>query len=197
MIQQQERAEKFFRAIQRDAERRRKEIIDQIDKEVAAETEKLEQAELQIANDRVKYESERIQAQTNSQLAKATTEISAELAACRSKITTEVFMQVVHRLKEFVKTPEYSTWLETGISQMEKLLGADMTIYAAADQLDQVKQCLKNIGIECAVQADEAIHLGGVRGEKGNKKIDDTLDSRLKEQADWFYQNSGLSIAIQ
>ena len=40
MIQEQERAEKFFRAIRRDASRRRKEITQQIDAYIAAETEK-------------------------------------------------------------------------------------------------------------------------------------------------------------
>ena len=42
MIQEQERAEKFFRAIRRDASRRRKEITQQIDAYIAAETEKAE-----------------------------------------------------------------------------------------------------------------------------------------------------------
>ena len=114
MIQQQERAEKFFRAIRRDAERRRKQIISQIDEYIAAETEKIEQAELQSANERVQYETQRIQSQTNSQLAKETTEISAELAAYRSAITKEVFEQAAQKLAVFVKSQQYQQWLSDG-----------------------------------------------------------------------------------
>ncbi len=197
MIQQQERAEKFFRAIRRDAERRRKQIISQIDEYIAAETEKIEQAELQSANERVQYETQRIQSQTNSQLAKETTEISAELAAYRSAITKEVFEQVAQKLAVFVKSQQYQQWLSDGLGQMEKLLGAGMTVYAAPAQVEQVEKAVAMAKVDCTVKADENIHLGGVRAEKGSKKVDDTLDSRLKSQEDWFYQNSGLSIAIQ
>ena len=42
MIQEQERAEKFFRAMQRDAERRRREIAKQVDSYTAAETERVQ-----------------------------------------------------------------------------------------------------------------------------------------------------------
>ncbi len=197
MIQQQERADKFFRAIRRDAEQRRKEIVQQIDSYISAETEKAEAEELRSAQDRVRYENERIQAQTNSRLAKATTEISAELAAKRTAITTEVFELAANRLKEFAKGEEYAAWLEKGLKEMAGLLGSGMTVYTRGQDVEIVKQVAAKVGADCTVQVDEAILVGGVRAEKGSKKVDDTLDSRLKSQEDWFYQNSGLSIAIQ
>ncbi len=197
MIQQQERAEKFFRAIRRDAERRRKEIKQQIDSFIQQETDKVEQAEQQAADERVRYESERVQAETNSRLSKATIEVSADLAASRSAITAQVFGQVAQQLVEFTKTEEYIQWLADGLKQMQTLLGDDMTVYAAQNDVQQVEKAVKQAGVCCKVAVAKDIQVGGVRAEKGSKKVDDTLDSRLKAQEDWFYQNSGLSIAIQ
>lgn len=197
MIQQQERADKFFRAIRRDAEQRRKEIVQQIDSYITAEAEKAETEELRSAQDRVRYENERIQAQTNSRLAKATTDISAELAAKRTAITNTVFDLAASRLKEFAKTEEYADWLAKGLKEMAGLLGSDMTVFTRKEDVEIVKKAAAQVDAKCIVEVDEAILVGGVRAEKGSKKVDDTLDSRLKAQEDWFYQNSGLSIAIQ
>ncbi len=197
MIQQQERADKFFRAIRRDAEQRRKEIVQQIDSYITAEEEKAETEELRSAQDRVRYENERIQAQTNSRLAKAATDISAELAAKRTAITNEVFDLAASRLKEFAKTEEYADWLTKGLKEMAGLLGSDMVVFTRKEDVEIVKKAAVQVNAPCTVEVDDAILVGGVRAEKGSKKVDDTLDSRLKAQEDWFYQNSGLSIAIQ
>lgn len=197
MIQQQERAEKFFRAIRRDAERRRKDIMQQIDSFIQQETDKVEQAEQQAADERVRYESDRVQAETNSRLSKATIDVNADLAASRSKITEKVFGQVAQQLGEFTKTEAYIQWLAEGLKEMQALLGDGMTVYAGKNDVQRVEKAAQQAGVCCNVAVAEEIQVGGVRAEKGRKKVDDTLDSRLKSQEDWFYQNSGLSIAIQ
>lgn len=197
MIQEQERAEKFFRAIRRDASRRRKEITQQIDAYIAAETEKAEAEAQRTADDRVKYESDRIQAQTNSRLAKATTETSAHLAACRNEITRQVFDQAKAKLLAYVQTPDYLTWLSQSFDSMASMLGAGMTVYVCPRDLPALKKLQAEKGVDCQLQADENIVIGGLRAENNAKTADDTLDSRLADQEDWFFQNAGLSIAIQ
>ena len=197
MIQEQERAEKFFRAIRRDASRRRKEITQQIDAYIAAETEKAEAEAQRTADDRVKYESDRIQAQTNSRLAKATTETSARLAACRNEITRQVFDQAKAKLLAYVQTPEYLTWLDQSLESMASLLGAGMTVYVCPRDLPALEKLRASKGVDCQLQADENILIGGLRAENNTKTADDTLDGRLADQEDWFFQSAGLSIAIQ
>lgn len=197
MIQEQERAEKFFRAIRRDASRRRKEITQQIDAYIAAETEKAEAEAQRTADDRVKYESDRIQAQTNSRLAKATTETSAHLAACRNEITRQVFDQAKAKLLAYIQTPDYLTWLSQSFDSMASMLGAGMTVYVCPRDLPALKKLQAEKGVDCQLQADENIVIGGLRAENNAKTADDTLDGRLADQEDWFFQNAGLSIAIQ
>ncbi len=197
MIQEQERAEKFFRAIRRDASRRRKEITQQIDAYIAAETEKAEAEAQRTADERVKYESDRIQAQTNSRLAKATTDTSAHLAACRNEITRQVFDQAKAKLLAYVQTPDYLTWLSQSFDSMASMLGAGMTVYVCPRDLPALKKLLAEKGASCQLQADETIVIGGLRAENDAKTADDTLDGRLADQEDWFFQNAGLSIAIQ
>ncbi len=197
MIQEQERAEKFFRAIRRDASRRRKEITEQIDAYIAAETEKADAEAQRTADDRVKYESDRIQAQTNSRLAKATTETSAHLAACRNEITRQVFDQAKAKLLAYVQTPDYLTWLSQSFDSMASMLGAGMTVYVCPRDLSALKKLQAEKGVDCQLQADENIVIGGLRAENNAKTADDTLDGRLADQEDWFFQNAGLSIAIQ
>lgn len=197
MIQEQERAEKFFRAMQRDAERRRKEIAKQVDAYTAAETERVQVQAERAARHQVEYESRRIEAETNRRLAKAAGEASAALAACRAAITRDVMDRVAEQVQAFTHTPDYKSWLEASLKELSAALGGEITVFARPDDAAQVEALAKALGLGVRVQTDETIRLGGLRAASGRRRADDTLDSRLAGQEDWFYQNAGLSIAIE
>lgn len=197
MIQEQERAEKFFRAIQRDAERRRKEILGQIDSYIATERNKAEAQAQQTGEQRVQYECDRLQADTNRRLAHAAAAVSAQLATQRSAITEQVFGEASEKLKAFTQSRQYAAWLTEGARALAAALGEGAVLYARAEDRSVVAAALKDVNVSCTVQPDPAIRLGGLHGKNGAKMADDTLDSRLAAQRDWFLQNSGLSIAIQ
>lgn len=197
MIQEQERAEKFFRAMQRDAERRRKEIAKQVDSYTAAETERVQVQAERAARHQVEYESRRIEAETNRRLAKAAGEASAALAACRAAITRDVMDRVAEKVQAFTHTPDYKSWLEASLKELSAALGGEITVFARPDDAAQVEALAKALGLGVQVQTDETIRLGGLRAASGRRRADDTLDSRLAGQEDWFYQNAGLSIAIE
>lgn len=197
MIQEQERAEKFFRAMQRDAERRRKEIAKQVDSYTAAETERVQVQAERAARHQVEYESRRIEAETNRRLAKAAGEASAALAACRAAITRDVMNRVAEQVQAFTHTPDYESWLQASLQELSAALGGEITVFARPDDAAQVEALAKALGLGVQVQPDETIRLGGLRAASGRRRADDTLDSRLAGQEDWFYQNAGLSIAIE
>ena len=48
------------------------------------------------------------------------------------------------------------------------------------------------------VKEDASIAIGGVKGRSDGQSllVDDTLDSRLKQQTKWFEENSGLYISM-
>lgn len=197
MIQEQERAEKFFRAMQRDAERRRKEIAEQVDAYTAAETERVQAQAERAARHQVEYESRRIEAETNRRLAKAAGEASASLAACRAAITRDVMERVAEKVRAFTHTPGYKSWLETSLQELSAALGGEITVFTRPDDAEQVQAMAREMGLGVQVQPDGDIRLGGLRAASGRRRADDTLDSRLAGQEDWFYQNAGLSIAIE
>lgn len=197
MIQEQERAEKFFRAMQRDAERRRREIARQVDSYTAAETERVQAQAERAARRQVEYESRRIEAETNRRLAKAAGAASAALAACRAAITRDVMEQVAERVRAFTHTPAYTGWLEASLKELSAALGGEITVFARPADTALAEKLAAASGIRAQVQPDESIRLGGLRAASGRRRADDTLDSRLAGQEDWFYQNAGLSIAIE
>ena len=80
---------------------------------------------------------------------------------------------------------------------MASLLGAGMTVYVCPRDLPALEKLRASKGVDCQLQADENILIGGLRAENNTKTADDTLDGRLADQEDWFFQNAGLSIAIQ
>ena len=197
MIQEQERAEKFFRAMQRDAERRRKEIAEEVDSYTAAETERVQVQAERAARYQVEYESRRIEAETNRRLAKAAGDASASLAACRAAITRDVMERVAEKVRAFTHTSDYESWLQASLKELLDVLGEAIIVFARPNDVAQVKAMAQQMGLGVQVQPDESIHLGGLRAASGRRRADDTLDSRLAGQEDWFYQNAGLSIAIE
>ena len=54
----------------------------------------------------------------------------------------------------------------------------------------------KAFGEECPVQTDATIRLGGIRAVNSGSGVlaDDSLDTRLESQREWFEEHSGMAV---
>lgn len=115
----------------------------------------------------------------------------------REEIKNEVFALAEEKLAEFTKTPEYKDFLINSVNEIKQnLAGTDkvITVYIRECDLTYKSDIEQAFSFPCDFQTDGTIKIGGIRAKFSKIILDDTLDSRLFAQTDWFEENSGLDI---
>ena len=124
-----------------------------------------------------------------------------ELFKARDAIMADVFAEAARRLKEYAATPEYLSHLKTGMTKCLAVLGGgtgdgELTVYLCERDLIHA-EALKFPGYTIEFAPDNSIEIGGLRMRKKGSAtlIDESLDTKLKGQREWFATNSGLNLA--
>ena len=145
MLNQEERAAKFFDAITKDAEERHEELTRKTRETVDSGLEK----------------------------AKAKAHSQAQARIERERMLKE---------QEFNRT----------VADERTRQRARLTDMRFADDIK------KAFGRDCKVESSDEITIGGCRaGVAGGSTVaDDTLDTRLEAQREWFLENSGMSVIL-
>lgn len=101
------------------------------------------------------------------------------------------------KINEYTKTDSYREKLVSSAKEIaEAFDGGDVELFLRKEDLvfsDDLKAIFKN---GCVVTESDDIVYGGLRAadRKTHCLADDTLDTKLKEQKEWFLEHSGLSI---
>lgn len=188
---------KFIQAITAYAE----EQSDAIHREVEAfKEERLNRAEQEVLRESyvlIQKEQDEMRRTISRELSQRETSARHALLSKRRDMMAAIFDRARQKLRDYAATPAYAEMLTRSLRDMTALLPAEGTVYAVAPQ-DETRlaelSALCPAGSRVEVAADIAI--GGLRGENAAAGIliDDTLDSRLEQQHDWFLDNSGLTI---
>ena len=141
----------------------------------------------------IRFEQERMEAEFNRTLSAQGAQARASLAQKRMELTDQVFSDVREALAAYTKTEAYAQWLIQSATRLCDRLGTGCVLYAREQDMKLLQGKLP-AGV--SVSADEAIVLGGLKAQNAQISADDTLDSRLAAQKDWFLENSGLSVAL-
>lgn len=134
-------------------------------------------------------------AQDGIEAEKKAEELKRNALNVRTEITEKVFNAVIGMLHDFTSSDRYASFLKNSAAQMVKICGdAPVTVFmreADASFADTIKSVSPTV----SVKTDNAIEIGGLYGvcEEKRLKLNDLLETRLAEQRDWFYENSGLS----
>lgn len=194
-----EKATTFLDAINKYAKEQSNKINDESQ---ALREKELKKAENEILNDAYKL----IQSELNQARKEITSSISKEQIAgkkelfrLRTDITIKVFDKVKTKLIEFTKTPEYPKLLENYAKVTATVLTEDDTvIYLRHDDMCY-EAAIKKVfpkNSNCIVKEADNIEIGGLRGANQTMGlvVDETLDSKLANQYEWFQRNSELRI---
>ena len=164
-----------------------KTLADEECKSIDEETDRLRVERLRAlqkeAEDRYKsyteYETARIKADCNSAVSECEERSRKELTDLRAELCKKVFDAAGEKINEYTKTDSYR----------EKLVLRKVLRVFCYD----LKAIFKN---GCVVTESDDIVYGGLRAadRKTHCLADDTLDTKLKEQKEWFLEHSGLSI---
>ena len=175
-----EKASAFLEAINKYAEQQRNEIH--------AEVEQFKEEELEMAQMRKEVATE---------ISHEEMEGKRKLFLQRRQITQEVFERAKEKLLAYTQTDTYPSLLEGYASSIAKTLTKPGTVLLVREaDLVYADRIQKAFSLPCEVKADDSIVIGGIRGSNLEMGLvaDETMDSKLEAQYEWFFANSGLTI---
>ncbi|MBQ3331709.1 MAG: V-type ATP synthase subunit E [Ruminococcus sp.] len=192
-----DKTDNFLKAIKRYA----KEQKDAMHGEVRQlKSERLKEAEEEAKREsqrRIKENLRESRSRKTAQFAKLVREGRSKLFLERTAMVDEIFEEAKQRLIAYSASDEYQEKLKEGAKAIAQLFeDSDCVIMLAEKDLGAAEQIKSFFGGAVQVQADPSILIGGVRGRCGSKRIiaDETLDTKLEAQREWFVENSALQV---
>ena len=163
-------------------------------------TERLAEAEAKAKRDSDRLKKEKLNEANNRRtalLASRTQEGQRQLFRARSEMTEEIFALAAQRLADYTRTAEYAEKLRSSAVEIAKLFeGRQCVLYLSERDMGAAEE-LEGIFMGSAeVRTDRTIKIGGVKGYCAEMGIiaDETLDSKLEAQREWFVENATLSV---
>ena len=151
-------------------------------------------------HDSEKYIKDKLEESRNRQtgiLAKKIQEGQKKLFLERAEMTESVFKKAEEKLVEYTKTSDYSNSLVKSAKEVAKLFADnDCVVYVNERDMKNSDKIKAVFAGSTEVVADKSIKIGGIKGfcKAMNIVADETLDSKLYAQKEWFIENSGLSV---
>lgn len=167
--------------------------IDTIRQKSIEEMEEEAQREAGLTKDQ---EIKEMMADQAIRISKLHEETNRKLMKKRRELFDAIFDEAKIKLKEYASSSECIQLLKQTASDLGKKDFDHVTFYTAKKDSELLKALQEAYGKACDGKADETIELGGFRMECESRGIviDETFDTGLDEQKDWFYTNSGLFI---
>lgn len=191
------KTDNFLKAIKKHAEKQRQSIQNEVEH---IKEEKIKEAEKKGRLDSERYISDKLEAKKNeetSKVAKLMQDGQRELFLMRSEMTESVFKKAEEKLIEFTQTDEYSRKLIDSAKAISEFFGnKDCTLSISEKDMDSADRISALFSGKAEVTSDKSIKIGGIKGYCSELNIiaDETLDSKLAAQREWFVENAGLSV---
>jgi len=185
---------KFLDAINKYAESQKAQITQEIEDYKNTRIEQATEQGLKDAYELIRGDIAKRKAAIVNDTAKKELAMRRELFGEREAIAEEVFAEARQKLKDFVSSDGYKSFLERSAKEIYDLFGDEFCVLYIAPSDEKYGETLSIILPHAEIEADSRITIGGVRAycKKLGLTADDTLDTRLDDQKDWFIANSGL-----
>lgn len=198
MPHQDKKISKFIAAINNDADIRRKSIEHEVENFNQKELEKAKNEALEEAYALIQRETGRIKSKISIEYAEKEIAQRKELIEKRNQITEKVFEDARKKLTEFATSSLYQDWLVQKVQAALPLFqdADDLQLLVCARDASLRAKLLSALQNRAELIVSNEIQLGGfcLSSPSSGKILDDTLESRLENQHDWFLENSGLTI---
>lgn len=187
----------FLNAIQKYADKQKQDMQQEIETFKAEEMKKAEDEGLKAAYDIIHKEMDNNKTVITREFAKKEKESQDELFLERAKMMQTVFDKTTEKLIAYTATEEYKNKLTLQAQNIAKLFGNKSCIIYINEKdrnfASQLQDCFSG---ETQVKATPEIKIGGIKVycEEMNIIADETLDSKLQDQRQWFTENSGLKV---
>lgn len=197
MASNDEKIGKFNLAINHYAEEQRAKIEQEVEEFKQRELEETEIEVLTEAYHLIQKEMAQMRSGITQEMAHRGMDARKELLAKRQKITDEVFERCSNYFQEYTQKSEYPALLEKFAKNLSSTFTKPGTVLCLReDDAKYQARIEKAFGSPCTFKTDNQIVLGGIRALNSEMGImvDETLDSMLEDQREWFEENSGMAV---
>ena len=180
----EEQAQDSLKTLQGDAETQRSAILTTIRKKAEEEAALYKEQEL------VDLRSNLIQNESQAKW-----KVKHDLLKRRAQLVDELFEEVRKDLLAFVKSEAYDDFHRVNL---EKLSRRDdigrASLIVKENEVLRFEAILQSLKLDFSVSVGEHIHIGGfiLVSESGRLEIDQSLDTQLQSQREWFFNHSKL-----
>ena len=191
------KTDNFLKAIRRYAKQQKNAMKGEVKQ---LKTERLKEAEEKAKRDSqslIREKLHEIRSRQTAILAAKTQEGQKKLFIERSAMVEEVFKMAAERLTEYTRSDEHAAKLRDSAKAVAAVFdGRDCVVYLSNRDLGAAEEIKSLFGGNAEIKADKSIRIGGVRGYCADMGIiaDETLDSKLEAQREWFVENAALSV---
>ncbi len=187
-------ASRFLKSIDKYARQQQSKIEEEIEDIEKAELEKSESRIIEDINNMIQKELMSMKNKISVDISHKELECRKNLARKRQNILNEMFETCTKELLEYTRTSEYTEKMKEYAKEISKVLeSTDTKLFIKHEDLKYSDLIKESFGRNCEIYSDEDIQIGGIRGysEKLGMMSDETLDSSLEKQRDWFIQKYG------
>ena len=171
------------------------------------EVKQLKSERLKSAEEEAKRESQRLikdqlreaRSRKTAEFAKTVREGQSKLFLERAAMVDEIFDLAAQKLIAYTTDDRYKAQLKDSAKAIAGLFEDNECVICLNERdLGAAQEIKSFFGGSVQVQADRAIRIGGVKGYCESKRIiaDETLDSKLEAQREWFVEHAALNVTI-
>ncbi|MDL2253636.1 V-type proton ATPase subunit E [Ruminococcaceae bacterium OttesenSCG-928-I18] len=174
------------------AEAQSMEIIAEAGKKRA---EELEQAYKLSGNADYDTVKEKYFQESNKEFTAVASQARQELLQFREELVEGMFAEVREKLQQFTQSGDYAIWLAVQLKKHAAMAegGKPLTVYLReADRGEQ--EALSRVMPAAGFDTDEDILLGGLKVSDGHVLFDETLDEKLREEQQRFYESGEMRL---
>lgn len=195
-MNQDNKTSSFLKAINKYAQQQSEAILQETEEFKKQEIEKATKEAITDAYNLIQKNISVEKAKIVSEYAKREQESKSQIFIRRNEIVSDVFEKATNKLISFTKTDDYTDYLTKSANEIAAVFeGKECIVYIKNDDTDKA-ELIKSIIKNCTVECDNSIVIGGIKAfcEQSSVIADNTLDSKLNEQYQWFCENSGLKV---
>ncbi len=185
-----------------------KEINAEVEKEIAeieAETKrlredayaKLEASSKREAEEKAEKEINELVLANAKEISRMQTKTNKQLISKRQELQDAIFAACREQLMDFTQTKDYQEWVNRKMAKIDPSMlegKAEISFNPRDQKLAQT--CIDRLVKKVELKLNDDIQIGGFILINYSQSIvlDESLDNRLAEQEEWFYNHSGLMI---
>lgn len=197
MQNEQQLLDYFKQEIARESNAEKEKILAEAQSIKSKALEKIKHDAMVDAKRNMEREINEISLNNQREISKMQKSINRELIAKRQELQNQVFAKANEKLVAFVNSDEYQVFLEKNIALLsDEIYQGQLDIQVNEKDVALMATLMQKTGHQVSVTASADITIGGFIAI--NKELgmiaDYSLDTRLEEQKEWFYNHSGLVI---